>query len=393
MGEILLAKYGELALKGLNRGSFEAPLLKTIKRRVATAGEFRVYKAQSTVYIEPQSESCDIGLAALLLSRVFGIAAINRALVTNKNFDEICRDAEGYLGARLAKAQTFKVQAKRADKTFPMDSMELARELGGYLISRFPHLGVSMSEPDITVVIEIRDFGAYLHSGNIPAAGGMPTGTSGRAAVMLSGGIDSPVAAYMMAKRGVELCGVHFMSPPYTSDRALDKVVRLAKKISGYTGNLPLLCVPFTETQLAIRDNAPEDYFTVLMRRSMVRIIGQICQKESCGAIITGESLGQVASQTMDAIKCTDAASSIPILRPLIGMDKTEIIALSRKIDTFDISIEPYEDCCTVFTPKHPKTKPKLAAVEQAENGILHLAELENNAAESYTVKMLHFFD
>lgn len=393
MREILLAKYGELALKGLNRGNFEAQLLKTIRRRVERAGEYKVYKAQSTVYIEPQNDACEIDEAFLQLRRVFGIVAAVRARVTDKDFDAICRGAAGYLGGALKKAATFKVTAKRADKSFPMTSMELSKELGGYLLEEYPHLSVRMDAPDVVVSVEIRDFGAYIHSGSVPAAGGMPTGTSGRAAVMLSGGIDSPVAAWMMAKRGLDLCGVHFLSPPYTGERALDKVERLAHKISLYTGNFALLRVPFTDVQLAIRDGAPPALFTVLMRRSMVRITELLCAEEHCGAIITGESLGQVASQTLEAVRCTNQAAALPVLRPLIGMDKVDIIRLARQIDTYDISIEPYEDCCTIFTPKHPKTKPALAEVLAAEAEISGLEALERQAARSYTVKMTHFFD
>lgn len=393
MKEILLAKYGELTLKGLNRSSFEAQMLKTIRRRVKTTGDYKVYKAQSTVYVEPMSEDSDIAAACEQLKHVFGIAAINRARVTEKNFDIICRDAVNYLGEELAKAKTFKVQTKRADKSFPMDSMELSRQLGGYLLSAFPHLSVSMQDPDVMVTVEIRDHAAYIHCGKIPAAGGMPTGTSGRAAVMLSGGIDSPVAAWMMAKRGLDLCGVHFMSPPYTGQRALDKVERLAHKISLYTGNFALLCVPFTEAQVALRDKAPPELFTVLMRRSMMRITEMLCATEHCGAIITGESLAQVASQTLSAIRCTDEAATLPVLRPLIGMDKIEIIRVAHAIDTYDISIEPYEDCCTIFTPRHPKTQPKLEEVLAAEAAVPELAKLEEQAAANVTVKMTHFFD
>ncbi|MEA5050832.1 MAG: tRNA uracil 4-sulfurtransferase ThiI [Oscillospiraceae bacterium] len=392
MKEILLAKYGELALKGLNIGTFESALLKTIRRRVETAGNFRVYKAQSTIYIEPLDERADVAKAYDMLSRVFGIAAIDRALVVEKDFEKICAGAAEYLAPELRAAKTFKVSAKRSDKTFPLDSMQIGRQLGDYLGERFPHLEADMKHPDAHVVVEVRDFAAYVHSGNRPGAGGMPTGTSGRAAVLLSGGIDSPVAAYMMAKRGLDLVGVHFMSPPYTSERALDKVVRLAGLVSRWCGNLPLLCVPFTDVQLAIRDNGPEELFTVLMRRSMMRIANAVCAREKCGAIVTGESLAQVASQTLGALVCTDAAADVPVLRPLIGMDKTEIIAVAHRIGTFETSIEPYEDCCTIFTPKHPKTKPRLADVEQAEE-ILNLAALEKDAADAYTIKMQHFYD
>ncbi len=392
MSEILLAKYGELALKGLNKGTFESALLKTIRRRVETAGNFKVYRAQSTIYIEPLNNECDVDKACEMLKRVFGISAINRAIITEKNFEKICADAVGYLDKELSRSRTFKVSAKRSDKSFPLNSMEIGRDLGEYILERYPNLSVVMNEPDLHVVVEIRDFAAYVHSGKIDAAGGMPSGTSGRAAVMLSGGIDSPVAAYMMAKRGLDLCGVHFMSPPYTSERAQDKVVRLAGIVSRYCGNLPLFCVPFTEVQVAIKNGCPEEFFTILMRRSMVRITEMICEKEGCDAMITGESLAQVASQTLLAIGCTDEAANIPVLRPLIGMDKNEIIAISRKIETFETSIEPYEDCCTVFTPKHPKTKPKLREILEAENK-LNISELEKEAANNYTVKVLHFDD
>lgn len=393
MNEILLAKYGEIALKGLNRGAFEQALLKTIRRRMALAGTFKVTRAQSTIYVEPQDDGCDIGRACTLLQCVFGIAAVNRAWVVDKQFEAICQGTERCLGPQLAAAKTFRVSARRADKTFPLNSMQIATQLGGVILEKFPHLRVDLDHPDCHVVVEIRETAAYIHGGPLEAAGGLPAGTGGRAAVMLSGGIDSPVAAYMMAKRGMDLVGVHFMSPPYTGERALDKVVRLARRLSDYTGHLPLLCVPFTDIQLAIRDGAPEEFFTVLMRRAMLRITVRLCEKEHCGAVITGESLGQVASQTLEAIACTDAVSTLPVLRPAIGMDKTEIVSLARRIGTFDISIEPYEDCCTIFTPRHPKTKPRLADIERAEAAIPNLFALEAQAAESYTIKMLHFFD
>lgn len=392
MKEIILAKYGELALKGQNRSQFEAQLLKTIKKRVATAGNFKVYKAQSTVYVEPEDEAASIEGALSLITKIFGISAVNRALITEKDVDIIAKDAIDYLKEPLQNARTFKVEGKRADKSFPLTSMQLAAEIGGKILEAYPHLSVDVKHPEAEVVVEIRDYAAYIHSGKIEAAGGMPTGTSGRAAVMLSGGIDSPVAAYMMAKRGLQIVGIHFMSPPYTSEQAHDKVVQLAKKLSLYAGDFPLLSVPFTDVQVKIQRDCPAPLFTVLMRRSMMRITEMLCEKEHCGAMITGESLAQVASQTLDAIACTDAATSLPVLRPLIGMDKVEITALARKIDTYDTSILPYEDCCTVFTPKHPKTKPRLDEVVEAERQGNYF-DLEKEAAEKYTVKMLHFDD
>lgn len=390
MNEIFLAKYGEIALKGLNKSSFEQELVRTIKRRVSRAGEFSVRRAQSTIYIEPIG-ACDMQLAETLLSRVFGISAVNRAVIAEKSFESLCGATTAF-DDRLRAARTFRVEAKRADKSFPMDSMTIARELGGHILSRFPHLRVSMSNPDITVTAEVRDFGAYLHTGSIGAAGGMPTGTGGRVAVMLSGGIDSPVAAYMMARRGAELVAVHFESPPYTSPRALAKVHALASKISLFTGNLPTFSVPFTDIQTTLRDRCPEPLFTILMRRSMVRVCAVIAEREHCGAMVTGESLGQVASQTLEAIRCTDEASDYPILRPLIGMDKSDIVAIARRIDTFETSILPYEDCCTVFTPRHPKTKPRLSDILEAEQSV-ELSSIEREAAENAKFRMFHFFD
>ncbi len=392
MKEILLAKYGEIALKGLNKSGFETALVKTIRRRTEKLGDFKIYKAQSTIYVEPLDERADVDAACDALKRVFGVSAINRARITEKNFETICKDAADYLKDDLARAKTFKVCAKRADKSFPMNSMEISAELGGYLLERFPNLRADMDEPELTVVVEVRDYAAYIHSGKIPAAGGMPTGTSGRGAVMLSGGFDSPVAAWMMAKRGMDICGVHFMSPPYTSERALDKADRLAAVIARWCGNFALLCVPFTETQVAIRDNCPEQLFTVLMRRSMIRITNLICEREHCAAMITGESLGQVASQTIGALKCTDDAAAYPVFRPLIGMDKLDIIELSRRIGTYDISKEQFEDCCTVFTPKHPKICPKLEDILKAE-AMVDLAPYERAAADNYQVRMKHFWD
>lgn len=390
--EIILGKYGELALKGANRSSFESALLKTVRKRVETAGNFRVYKAQSTVYVEPLDENANVDKAFELMGRVFGLSALNRALETKKEIGAIQSAAAHYLEKDLLAAKTFKVSARRSDKSFEFNSPEISRRVGGYILSKYPHLHVSMDSPDLEVVCEVRDYGAYVHSGKLPAAGGMPTGTSGRAVALLSGGIDSPVSTFLAARRGLDICALHFMSPPYTSERALDKVVRLAGKLSQWTGNLALICIPFTETQVALRERCPEPFFTVLMRRSMMRIANMICEAEHCGAIITGESLAQVASQTLPAIACTDAAANYPVLRPLIGLDKNEIIEAARAIDTFDISIEPYEDCCTVFTPRHPKTRPRLDDIVAAEQKA-DLAPLEQSAFEGRQVIMKHFFD
>lgn len=392
MKEVLLAKYGEVALKGLNKSSFENSMIKTMERRLSYAGDYQITHAQSTIYIEPKSDECDIDLAVELLRRVFGIATINRAAVCKKELDTICQTAAEYLKEQLSAAHSFKVECRRADKSFPLNSMQLAAEAGGRLLEAFPRLRVDIHNPELTVHIEVRDYGAYVHCGRTEGAGGMPSGTSGRAAIMLSGGIDSPVAAYMMAKRGLDLVGVHFESPPYTSERARLKVLSLGQRVSEYCGILPVFAVPFTDIQLLIKDNCPEELFTVLMRRSMVRVCEMIASREKCTAMITGESLAQVASQTLAAIVCTDAAAGMPILRPLIGMDKTEIIDIARRIGTFETSILPFEDCCTVFTPKHPRTRPTLDEIERAE-AMVDLPPLEAAAAAGATLYMQHFYD
>ena len=389
--EIILGKYGELALKGLNRNKFETSLLRTIRKRIADCGDFRVTVAQSALYVEPLDESCDVNRAFERVRKVFGLSALGRSAVCEKDFGAICRTAEEYLDAQLRRAKTFKVKGKRADKKFPMTSMDIARELGGYILERYPHLTVDVEDPELTVWVEIRDEVACVHADQLRGPGGIPVGTGGKVACMLSGGIDSPVAAWMMARRGCEITGVHFMSPPYTGEAALYKVERLAGKLAEWCGRICLFEVPFTEAQVAIRDSAPSDYFTVLMRRSMLRIAQMIAEKEGCGAVVTGESLGQVASQTMAAIRCTDAVARMPVFRPLIGTDKIEISDRAKEIDTFDISIEPFEDCCTIFTPKHPRTQPALEEVEAAERAVPGLAELERQACEQAVLKIIRF--
>ncbi len=367
MKELILIKNGEIALKGLNRTTFEDVLLKNIRRKLADLGKFRCYKAQSTMYIEPQEDGIDLDEAVDRVRKVFGIAALTRACIVEKDFEDIKAKTVEYLKETLSEASTFKVEAKRSDKTFPMNTPQICTELGGYLLEQFPGLTVDAHNPQVTVMVEIRDFAAYIHAGQIEGAGGMPVSTSGRAMLLVSGGIDSPVAGYMMAKRGMEVLAVHFVSPPYTSERAKLKVITLCEKMSAYCGRMQLFIVPFTKMQEAIRDNCPEELFTVIMRRMMMKIAEKLAQRSDCAALITGESLAQVASQTVQAIACTDVACQMPVLRPLIGMDKEEIIRIARKIDTFETSILPYEDCCTVFTPKHPRTRPKLAMVEEAE--------------------------
>lgn len=368
MKEIILIKNGELALKGLNRINFESALIKNLKRALNGFGAVNITRAQSTITIEPVAEDFPFERALERIKKVFGIAAFCRAAVAPKDMDEIIKIAVPYLEAVMAQAKTFKVEAKRSDKKFPLKSPEISRILGGELLKKYHHLRVDVHNPDVVVTVEVRDYAAYIRAGQIHGAGGMPVGTGGRAAILISGGIDSPVAAWMMAKRGIELNAIHFASPPYTSLRAEQKVKKLLGKVAKYSGSIRLGIVPFTELQQAIADNCPEEYFTLIMRRMMMRISQQIAEGRNCLALITGESVGQVASQTLPALVTTDAVvNNMPVFRPLIGMDKDEIVAISRKIDTFEISIEPYEDCCTVFTPKHPRTKPTLEQCEQAE--------------------------
>lgn len=383
MKEIILCYQGEMALKGLNRATFEAVLSKALRYRVRELGRFQVYKAQSTMYVEPRDQEAEanVGEAYERVRKVFGLAALSRAAVCEKNFEAIQAAAEEYLGGALQKARTFKVEAKRSDKSFPMKSPELCRELGGFLLAKHPHLRVDVKHPELTVMVEVRDYGAYIHGPKTPGAGGLPVGTSGRAINMLSGGIDSPVAAWFMARRGLALHHIHFASPPYTSEAAKQKVADLARIVSGYTGNCVLYVVLYTKPQEYIRDNAPDVLFTVLMRRSMMRIANRVAKEIDAKALVTGESLAQVASQTLMALACTDAAQDLPILRPLIGLDKTEIVEAARRIGTFETSILPYEDCCTIFTPPHPKTKPTLAEIEAAEAAMPGLAGLEETAA------------
>ncbi|MGN1136567.1 MAG: tRNA uracil 4-sulfurtransferase ThiI [Oscillospiraceae bacterium] len=368
MSKIILIKEGEIAIKGLNKRIFEDAMVRNIRRRLSRLGKFEYERSQSTVVIRPISDDVDFDEVEDVVSKVFGIAAYCRALVAEKDFEVIASSAIEYAREDLECARTFKVNAKRADKHFPMRSPEICAELGGRILDAFPHLTVDVNNPDVIITVEVRQTEAYIHSGNKKGAGGIPVGTSGQAMILLSGGIDSPVAAYMMAKRGIKLSAIHYVSPPYTSDRARLKVERLCQKLTPWCGDIAFYCVPFTEIQEKLRDNCPEELFTIIMRRLMMEIAQRICEEKQIQALVTGESVGQVASQTIGAIVCTDAACRIPVFRPVIGMDKTEIIEIARKIDTFETSIEPYEDCCTVFTPKHPKTRPVLADVEAAQN-------------------------
>ena len=367
MQEIILCKLGEVVLKGLNRRSFEMKLMGNIRRRTQHFGKFKVYSKQSTIYVEPMEENCDLASAYAACRQVFGIISVARAVPCAKDKDAILETAKLYLGDAMRAAKSFKVESKRADKTFPMSSIQLSQYVGGWMAEAFPHITVDVHTPELTVFVEIREDAAYVHGPAEPAAGGLPIGMGGNAVSLLSGGIDSPVSSYMMAKRGVQLEMIHFASPPYTSEQAREKVLQLARELTPWCGRLSVFIIPFTEIQEEIRRNCPEDHFTLIMRRFMMRLADMLAKELNCKALVTGECLGQVASQTMDALRVSGDVTDLPVLRPLIGMDKEEIVRIARHIGTFDTSILPFEDCCTVFTPRHPKTKPNVEDVREME--------------------------
>ena len=367
MREMILCKLGEVVLKGLNRRSFEDKLIGNLRRRTAKCGNFRIYSKQSTIYVEPVNDESDLAAAYAACKQVFGVIAVSRALPCEKDVQAIIRTAKDYLAPEFARAKDFKVESKRADKTFPLTSIQLSQQVGGALHQAFPTCEVNVHDPELVVHIEIRDDAAYVHGPAEEGAGGLPIGMGGVAVSLLSGGIDSPVASYMIAKRGVELEMIHFASPPYTSEQAREKVLQLARELVPWCGRLNVTIVPFAEIQEEIRRNCPEDHFTLIMRRFMMRLADALARDLNCRALVTGESLGQVASQTMDALAVSGDVTDLPVLRPVIGMDKEEIVRIARHIGTFDTSILPYEDCCTVFTPRHPKTKPHVEEVRELE--------------------------
>lgn len=367
MNEIILVKNGEIALKGLNRTSFEETLVRNIRWRLKKIGKFEITRAQSTIYVKPKSEDIDLDEVCGIMSKIFGIAAFSRALVVEKDMEVIKQKAIEYLADLLPKAKTFKVFAKRSDKSFPYKSPDIQVEVGGALYEAYPNLSVDVKNPEVSVTVEIRENAAYIHAHVIKGAGGMPVSSSGEGLLLVSGGIDSPVAGYMMARRGLKLSAIHFASPPYTSDRALQKVEKLLNIVSEYAGSIAFYYVPFTKLQEALRDNCPEELFTIIMRRIMMKIAIRVAEEKNIPVLITGESLAQVASQTTYALAATNAAADRPVLRPLIGMDKQDIVDIAARIGTFETSILPYEDCCTVFTPKRPKIRPTLEYVEKSE--------------------------
>ena len=381
MNDIILLKLGEIVLKGLNRKSFEQKLVSNVRRRLAHIGKFRVYCLQSTVYVEAAEDGADMDAAFEALQKVFGIVKLSRAAACKKDKDAIAKLAIDYLRDDMLRAKSFKVESKRSDKSFPMTSVELSQYVGGELNEAYPNVEVDVHDPELVVNIEVRDLAAYVHAAPVPGAGGMPVGCNGVAVTLLSGGIDSPVSSYMIAKRGVRLIPLHFFSFPYTSEQAKEKVIELGNMLTEYCGRMTLEIAPFTHIQEEIRDKCPEEYFTLIMRRFMMRIAQRVAHDTGAKAIVTGENLGQVASQTMEAMAATQAVIDLPVLQPLIGMDKEEIITIARKIGTFDTSILPYEDCCTVFTPKHPRTRPKLSEVERAES-VLDIDALVDEAVK-----------
>ena len=370
MREIMLLKQGEMVLKGLNRRGFEEKLMGNAKRRLRKYGAFKVYTRQSATYVEPQDESCDFEGAWQAMGKLFGVAGLCRARACPKDKDAIVACAKEYLGDKLRAAKSFKVESKRADKTFPMTSIQLSQYVGGELHDAFPHLTVDVHHPELTVHVEVRDYEAFVHADPEEGAGGLPVGMGGRALSLLSGGIDSPVASWMIAKRGVIVDMIHYYSYPYTSPEAKEKVLDLARLLVPYIGKTCVHVVPFTRIQEELRRSCPEELFTILMRRFMMRIACAVAEKNGIQALVTGESVGQVASQTLEAMACTNAVCTLPVLRPVVGMDKEEIVRIARRIGTFETSILPYEDCCTVFTPKHPKTRPQVADLEEAEQAL-----------------------
>ena len=365
--EMLLLKLGEVVLKGLNRRTFEDKLVNNVRRRLRKCGSFQVYVRQSTIYVEPQRDDCDMEAALTAARQVFGIVSVVRAVPCEKTVEAIAATAREYLAGEFARARTFKVESRRADKSFPMNSIQISQAVGGDLADAFPGVAVDVHNPDLTVHVEIREKFAYVHGPALSGAGGLPVGTGGHAVSLLSGGLDSPVSSWMMARRGVQLEMVHFVSPPYTSQQAQDKVLELARLLTAYCGTMVVHIVPFTEIQEEIRRKCPEEFFTLIMRRFMMRISQAIARRAGAHALVTGESLGQVASQTMLALGVTEDVVTLPVLRPLIGMDKVEIIRIAREIGTYDTSILPYEDCCTVFTPRHPANRPQVEDVRAAE--------------------------
>ncbi len=383
--EVILCKFGEVVLKGANRQSFESGLIKELRRRASPYGTFKIYFKQSIVYVEPQNDMCDMDGMYDAAKKVFGIVGVNRAAVCEKNMDSIMAMAREYLPEKLSGKRTFKVDARRSDKRFPLKSPEISREIGGVILSAVRGIKVDVHNPDVVVTVEVRDDNAYIRAGQEPGAGGLPIRSAGRGLLLLSGGIDSPVAGCMMAKRGMDIEALHFESFPYTSERAKEKVMQLAQEMCEFCSRIHVHVISLTHIQEELRDKCQEDYFTILLRIFMMRLAERCAREYKCHALITGESLGQVASQTLAAIEVTDSVVSLPVFRPCIGLDKNEIVIQARHYGTFDTSILPFEDCCTVFTPRHPKTQPRIADVMRELEKVDVDALLEEAYGTMYT--------
>ena len=383
--EVILCKFGEVVLKGANRQNFESQLLKELRRRASPHGSFKIYFKQSTVYVEPTNEFCDMNGMYDAARKVFGIVGVNRAAVCEKNMESIKAKALEYLPEKLAGKRTFKVEGKRSDKRFPLTSIEISKEIGGVILSSVRGIKVDVHNPEVVVTVEVRDEYAYIRAGQEPGAGGLPLRSAGRGLLLLSGGIDSPVAGLMMAKRGMDIEALHFESFPYTSERAKEKVMQLAQKMTEFCSKIHVHVISLTHIQEELRDKCEEDYFTILLRIFMMRLSERCAREYKCHALITGESLGQVASQTLAAIEVTDSVVNMPVFRPCIGLDKNEIIVQARHYGTFETSILPFEDCCTVFTPRHPKTQPRIADVMRELEKVDVEALLDEAYATMYT--------
>lgn len=384
MKYVILMKYGELILKGANKSTFENSLLRQVKNRVKPYGDFDVYKAQSTVYVSPNNDECELDGAYEACKKIFGFTALCRAAEVGKSREEIIEAVKEIAAQTLDKVETFKIEARRSDKRFPLTSPQICELCGEAVLEAMPEIHVDVHSPQAVLRVEIRDYAAYVHTAQEKGAGGMPVGSNGKGLLLLSGGIDSPVAGYMMCKRGVKVEAMHFSAFPYTSERALQKVKELAKILAEYEGEVVFHNISVTKIQEQLRKSCDEDYFTLLLRRFMMKLAERVAERNGCKALITGESVGQVASQTMEALCVTDSVVNMPVFRPCIGMDKEEIVTVARKIDTYETSTLPYEDCCTVFTPRHPRTKPELEKVLNEEKRV-DVEALLDEAMESYT--------
>lgn len=378
---VVLVRYGEIILKGNNRAMFERKLVENIKDALIDE-DIKIIFSQARVFVKP-ADTSRIDAIIKKIIKVFGIVSVSPAVEVETDFEKIKTTAVELIQEKIGKS-TFKVESRRGDKKFPLTSPEISRELGGYILSKIPELKVDVNNPDFVLNVEVRDK-SYIYAEKIEAFGGMPIGTNGKGLLLVSGGIDSPVAGFMLARRGVEIDALHFFSPPYTGPRAKEKVIELCRIVSEYSKKINLYIVNFTEPQLAIRDNCPHEQMVIIMRRIMMRIAERVANQKGCHALITGENIGQVASQTMQAMVTTNAVCNIPVFRPLIGMDKNDIINIAKKIDTYETSILPYEDCCTVFVPKHPDTKPRIDKIEMSEQH-LDIEKIVEDAINSIEV-------